>query len=200
LAPSSKAVLSSIFTKLTSGIYLDSRTKDKIKLFFNLAKKGKLDKDDVAYLHRINININEVVNFNKTSALAGQAGEDGIYLLDSSKLERTIDILKSLEHNGQPVIELAKAKEDLYWGREVGLAPDIVFRPKPGYEGIGLSSVIDETFKKPKNPYRGNHRPYGIILSPNLLRDEVKAWDVASSVYDFFELSKPDNLDGRNIY
>lgn len=106
---------------------------------------------------------------------------------------------------GEPVLEGAHRREDIYEGEHVGLAPDVILLLKPVYE-FGASpggAVFGDVSVNRVKRSSATHRPDGILVmaGPNVTagRDLGRAdlIDVPATILWALGLEVPSDVDGR---
>jgi predicted AlkP superfamily phosphohydrolase/phosphomutase len=106
---------------------------------------------------------------------------------------------------GEPVVQEIHRREEIYWGHNLELAPDIVFMPtRLEYFGFGEyefgSNQIVETMKR---GISGTHRPNGIVLfwgrsiRPNVRLEDCQITDLAPTLLHLMGDPVPVDMDGQ---
>ncbi len=105
--------------------------------------------------------------------------------------------------DGEKIVEQVYEREEIYHGKHLEKAPDLVFTPK-GYK-YRLSRFFDFGSSKITSPtvrgMNGNHERTGIFISKKSLEknfNRASIEDVATTVISRYELS-PQEMDGRII-
>lgn len=104
---------------------------------------------------------------------------------------------------GRTVFERVARREDIYHGRELGLAPEVIFQLAPGY--VASPEMRGGAPIRPGLPGQvsGFHRPEGVFvlagpgIPSGVWLDPVSIQDVTPTLLDVLGLSSPLRLDGR---
>jgi len=119
------------------------------------------------------------------------------------RLYRTRDVA-----SGEPVVEVAQRREEVYAGNRVERAPDILIRWRTDRLIRGLY-IPQEGQPRPSVPplspslNNGGHRPHGILIlaGPEIRRGlilpEASIMDLAPTILYRFDLPLPGEMDGR---
>jgi predicted AlkP superfamily phosphohydrolase/phosphomutase len=111
-----------------------------------------------------------------------------------------IQELKELQISGKGVPAKVFRKEELYFGRYIDQAPDLVIQLDDNISGISTSIGYGSIFSKGKG---GNHRINGIFLvyGPCIKRGveikDLKIIDIAPTILHIMGLAIPKEADGR---
>lgn len=106
---------------------------------------------------------------------------------------------------GEQVVQEVYRREDIYWGKNVEHAADIVFIPtRMEYFGFGEYEFgSNEVIETVKRGISGTHRPYGIVMlwgKPVQPGAEVKGaslHDLAPTILHLMGQPVPADMDGR---
>jgi predicted AlkP superfamily phosphohydrolase/phosphomutase len=123
--------------------------------------------------------------------------------LESFK-EGLVKELKQIEEprTGKKLASEVYRREDVYWGRYMPLAPDIVISPADGHR-IVSSGRIWETWNYSTEIWSATHHPQGIFLAcgPGIKRgveiQGAKIYDLAPIILHLFGIPVPKDMDGR---
>jgi predicted AlkP superfamily phosphohydrolase/phosphomutase len=147
-----------------------------------------------------------MVNWEHTTAIG--SGQGLIYTVTDSKSKRE-QILNNLEKdlraehaNGKQIAREVYRREDIYSGKHVDKAPEIIFDQRQGVhtsEAMGRSEI----FSEPTN-WRGENIPEGLVLFhgddiENGDLDEVRITDIAPTILHWMGHSVPNDMDGEPI-
>jgi predicted AlkP superfamily phosphohydrolase/phosphomutase len=147
-----------------------------------------------------------MVNWEHTTAIG--SGQGLIYTVTDSKSKRE-QILNNLEKdlraehaNGKPIAREVYRREDIYSGKHVDKAPEIIFDQRQGVhtsEAMGRSEI----FSEPTN-WRGENIPEGLVLFhgddiENGDLDEVRITDIAPTILHWMGHPVPSDMDGEPI-
>jgi predicted AlkP superfamily phosphohydrolase/phosphomutase len=136
----------------------------------------------------------------------GGTGEDVETAEAAEDMKRRILAeLKTLvdPESGEPIVERAYSREEVFSGPYLENAPDILFLESPTwFVGRGKPEEL-EIFGAPGYTFSGYHRPEGILLaagphfSADPERKRLSILDVAPTVYWLFGADLPADLDGH---
>ncbi|WP_222912789.1 alkaline phosphatase family protein [Natrinema sp. SYSU A 869] len=119
--------------------------------------------------------------------------------IPQSEYEETrTELIKKLEQvrdpNGELVFEAVRPREDVYEGKHLEDAPDIVLVPRD-YQYDVSGSILD-TFRR--YPHK-NHKPDGILLSNRdlICDDHAEIYDIAPTVAAALGIPVDTNTDGE---
>ncbi len=176
--------------------------------------------------HRLDTWKSPLTNFPRTKAFAGHQYEHSVYLNVAGRCpgsivkhapeyesirSKVIDVLRKATDpkTGKHIFEDVWASEQIYTGRYLPNAPDVIFELAPGYvvsAGIGLSSVLEAGFLRDArgSDLSGYHRPDGIFVGygpafRHTENVEANLLDIAPTVLALMGIASPDGADGRVI-
>jgi predicted AlkP superfamily phosphohydrolase/phosphomutase len=122
--------------------------------------------------------------------------------------QQIIEKLRGLTNpqDGKPVVDHIYKKEDVFQGRDIDFAPDLVlvmrglsYNTRPGYE---FSTRPGKIFNDPLTHESGSHRHEGIFFAagPNInslgLRSGMRLIDVAPTILHLLDCPIPADMDG----
>lgn len=103
--------------------------------------------------------------------------------------------------SGESVIQAVHAREDLYDGPHVDVAPDLVAVPEPGFDLVanftGDGPVFTDT------PRTGMHTTTDVPFAvdhPDVTVEDAGPFDLVPTVLDLLDIDRPDTLSGRTRY
>jgi len=164
--------------------------------------------------------INDVIDWSKTKAYSFGAGGNVYLNVDGRERnsfipsdsyddvrDNVIDFLESVEDpkTHERVIESAQPRKEVYQGEHLNHAPDIVLRPRPGYQLkalLGRSPFLRQTESMPNS---GMHVPTGILIangpkfSSGVRGSERSIMDVAPTLTHMINGVVPTRMDGDPI-
>jgi predicted AlkP superfamily phosphohydrolase/phosphomutase len=133
-----------------------------------------------------------------------------IYLNCSENEKNQIinSLIKNFEHlesDGEKIIEHIYRKEELYNGKYLNLAPDLVLNTKEGIrirESYFVDKILDKNIQ---GPWRAVHKRNGIFLAigPNIKKSfnyDIKIYDIAPTILHLFDLPKISEIDGNVLF
>ncbi len=106
-------------------------------------------------------------------------------------------------------ITSVKKREDIYKGKYVDRAPDLVLIPTEGYLINDYISKKGNFWSYSRKKYSSCHKQEGIFLAygcdikTNMTIDKVKIYDIAPTILHLFKVPIPKDIDGhvlRNIF
>lgn len=119
---------------------------------------------------------------------------------------RILDALETLSHpgSGKALVEHSYKREELYWGRHLDDAPDIIFLPRR-LETVALGDFefLSNRLIEPAYGISGSHRMEGILLlsGKNIKRGVelhgAEIIDLAPTILYALDLPVPDDMDGK---
>ncbi len=125
---------------------------------------------------------------------------------EDEKKQIVSNLCKELEHlemDGEKLIEHVYRKEQIYSGKYLSKAPDLVLKPKEGVR-ILESPLVQNMLEKGTTPrgWKADHAPNGIFLTtgPDIKRGEIvnaKIYDIAPTILRIFNLPIPEIMDGN---
>jgi predicted AlkP superfamily phosphohydrolase/phosphomutase len=106
---------------------------------------------------------------------------------------------------GEPVVEAAYRREEIYGGDQVKHAPDILFIPRRlEYFGFGEYEFGWHKIIEPiKRGISGTHRMHGIFMAygpgvqPGAVVEDAQIIDLAPTILYIMGLPRPEHMDGR---
>lgn len=146
------------------------------------------------------------INWRKSRALA--SGQGPIYLnpenRDNDKLKK--ELKRKLEalvepSTGAAIVEKVYTGEELYHGRYLAEAPDLVMDQAKGVHipgGIGQGGVFDSPQR-----WEAENKKFGLFMAygPNIKRgekiDNVSILDLAPTILHLMDRPVPDDMDGK---
>lgn len=161
--------------------------------------------------------LNDRVLYRKTRAFVGDQTEMGIYLNEKGRKPRGIvnpgreycalrdELVSALKeirepNSGEYIFEWVRPREELYDGRFSDLAPDILFKTRPGYLVVPKPSKHLFDYN-PKTS--GMHEPEGIFIAhgpavkKNFQFDSAHILDMAPTFLYLMGLPVDQDMDGR---
>lgn len=113
-----------------------------------------------------------------------------------------IEELEQLEINGEKLIDHVYTKEQIYSGKYMREAPDLVLKPKAGVrvlESPFAKNMIEEGATP--GGWKGEHTPTGMFLvtGPKIKKGKVvntKIYDIMPTILRIFDLPIPPEIDG----
>jgi predicted AlkP superfamily phosphohydrolase/phosphomutase len=191
-----------------------------------LALRSRLGLAQEQPWHRLDTWRSPLTDFAHTRAFSGHQFEHAVYINLEGRCPEgrvrpgreyeqvraaVIQLLREVKDpaSGARIFEDAFAAEQIYSGKYLPSAPDIVFELAGGYmisAGIGLSGVLDGGYVRDARQPDGSgyHRPEGIFIGhgPGLRKTrEVRAElvDIAPTVLALMGIAVPAEMDGRVI-
>ncbi|MFQ6117461.1 MAG: alkaline phosphatase family protein, partial [Candidatus Bipolaricaulia bacterium] len=106
--------------------------------------------------------------------------------------------------NGEPVIERVYRKEELYHGKRLDQAPEILFLPRRGYMTLGTTDFPANRVVTPTFAGSGWHEMEGVLIAAGggLRRGEIRGVrliDLCPTILYAMGLAVPRGLDGEVI-
>jgi predicted AlkP superfamily phosphohydrolase/phosphomutase len=183
---------------------------------FNI--KGKLSKELREKIRKkVEGSLTPLIDFNNSLAFFGHPMDQGIFInkrhqsINNSEkkyseireeIKSVLSSLKDPYHNVH-VFENVYDREELYHGKYVNSAPDIIFKITAGYfcqSGITSKNIIEE---QSKAFVSGSHRPKGIFvargrnLSQGKKLSDLNMIDVLPTVLSMLGSKIPEELEGH---
>jgi hypothetical protein len=127
----------------------------------------------------------------------------GAIVADESKIDRVIDDLSSLKAPGDgSVFSMVKRCEEVYSGRKLELAPDIVWVPSPDCLPTNhfRGEISSKTSYLTPGAHWGSRRGLLMAIGPDIKAGGVPVasmLDVAPTAYALLSIPIPSDLDGR---
>lgn len=120
---------------------------------------------------------------------------------DSKRIVSTlVEELKELKapETEEAVFKKVYRKEELYSGKHINLAPDIILEPSYGYN---LVSKLDSDllFQKPRQKGMHTKDDAFLFLKGHRVAMRPKIEDITALLLHFLEIDIPQDLDGRNV-
>jgi predicted AlkP superfamily phosphohydrolase/phosphomutase len=180
--------------------------------------KGKLSKELREEIKKkMEGSLAPLIDFNNSLAFFGHPMDQGIFINKSHQLincsekkyseirEKIKSVLSRLKdpHHNVRVFENVYDREELYHGKYVNSAPDIIFKITAGYfcqSGITSKNIIEE---QSKAFVSGSHRPKGIFvargrnLSQGKKLSDLNMIDVLPTVLSMLGSKIPEELEGH---
>jgi len=131
-------------------------------------------------------------------------GMGNIYITEEndSLKEEIIKKLESLKDpdTGERVIEKVFRKEEIYQGKFINKAPDLVILPKKGYSLIHKLSDVpirNPQFKKADHALNGIFLAHGQDIKHGVKIENARIYDIAPTILHIFNLPIPEDIDGK---
>lgn len=154
----------------------------------------------------------ELIDWENSQAVATSQGP--VYILkhpsqpDYEKLRQ--ELMRKLSevknpNTGEPIAERVYLREELYHGPYLDQAPDLLVQFRDGYDIKDRMDGI-ELFTQPQHWRAGNARNgMWVLYDPNASYSPTKIEgvniiDLAPTILELFNLSKPENMDGQSIF
>lgn len=182
-----------------------------VKLICKLPFKYSLYNIFSILLKKENKKLDFNIDFNKSKAWLTSRPSFSININADDKLEyeRIIKDIKLDFQNlkcdkcGKHLIAEIFEKKELYWGKNVENAPDIIIIPKD-YDTVSTSSYRDrETTIRHLYKVNGWHKLNGVFIAsgPNIKNNFVKPtiYDVVPTVLNYFDITIPKSIDGKPL-
>jgi predicted AlkP superfamily phosphohydrolase/phosphomutase len=152
------------------------------------------------------------IDMDRTLAYAAARSAESVFIADhvpaSQRDEVASRVIEALEaardpESGEPIIDRALRREDVYDGSELHRIPDILIdfgeRPYVASDRLAASSIVE---RLPASGGGGRHRRYGILLAlgPGIGGGEIEGAnivDLAPTALHAMGLPVPDDMDGR---
>ena len=126
---------------------------------------------------------------------------------------RIIECLNKIKINGRKPIKNIKKREDVWWGKYLNKAPDLITFFNIGYQAARRPLITTENNKKlyfNTNPrwsggHDGTHDPNDVtgiigIIGPGIPAGKnikLHLWDVAPTILSIMNVHIPDDFDGK---
>jgi predicted AlkP superfamily phosphohydrolase/phosphomutase len=152
------------------------------------------------------------IDMQRTLAYAAARSAESVFIADhvpeSQRNEVASRVIEALEaardpDTGEPIIDRAMRREDVYDGSELHRIPDILIdfgeRPYVASDRLAASSIVE---RLPASGGGGRHRRYGILLAlgPGVQPGTIEGAnivDLAPTALHAMGLPVPDDMDGR---
>jgi predicted AlkP superfamily phosphohydrolase/phosphomutase len=152
------------------------------------------------------------IDMQRTLAYAAARSAESVFIADhvpeSQRDEVAKRVIEALEaardpDTGEPIIDRAMRREDVYDGTELHRIPDILIdfgeRPYVASDRLAASSIVE---RLPASGGGGRHRRYGILLAlgPGVEPGTIggaNIVDLAPTALHAMGLPVPDDMDGR---
>jgi len=151
------------------------------------------------------------VNFNKSKAWLTSKTSFSICINSKDRNEhgKIVKDIKEEFHKlkckkcGESLIGEVFEKNELYWGKNIDNAPDIIIIPK-NYNTISATSSNDgETTVQHLDNISGWHKLNGIFIAsgPNIKNNSINPtiYDIVPTVLNYFNLPIPVSIDGKAL-
>jgi len=143
----------------------------------------------------------ELIDWDKSWCIA--SGQGPIYLLkkDEKFKQKLINELEALAHQGIKIVSKVYRKEEIYSGRYLETAPDLVVDQAPHTHFSG-SLGSKEVFEAPQH-WKGENEKNGLFLAfkkgikPR--KQDISILDYAPTILHHFGLEIPEEMDGKVI-
>jgi len=147
---------------------------------------------------------NPVYDFDLKISKAVMMGMGNIYITKENNGLKE-EIIKKLENlkdpdTGERVIEKVFKKEEIYRGRFINKAPDLIILPKKGYSLIYKLSDVpikNPQFKKADHALNGIFLAYGPDIKHGIMIENAKIYDIAPTILHIFGLPISKDIDGK---
>jgi predicted AlkP superfamily phosphohydrolase/phosphomutase len=107
------------------------------------------------------------------------------------------------DDDGNKIFKRIYRKEELYFGRKIFLAPELILEPTDGYCSTRFFEFASNKIIGPHPRWSGSHRTEGVIfaIGPKIKKGyfipSKSILDVAPTIIHLFNLNKPYYMDGR---
>jgi predicted AlkP superfamily phosphohydrolase/phosphomutase len=192
----SKSVIISRVYGLLKKLGIDSFVRDKgLRLIYLIRNfRKKTDKSNFAKSVEESQSIKSSIDYNRSKLVVGESGEQGVYLLDISVKNKVKKILEGLvdEDLGIKPIRGVYLKEDLYSGKALDRAPDILIDMAEPYQIKSSKLMAGPIFEDNSWRYGGYHRQEGIYIISRSFIDRQNSkrnsiWQLLAKVIDNFK-------------
>ncbi len=191
---------------------LSRNLRFKVREFFNFAEPGGKD-NDYNYIRGHLLKDRKrakVIDITESKLIPGKTSEQGIYLLDGTIKNEVIAFLEQLKdpQTDEFIVEKVEGRDNIYWGEAVKRAPDIVFRTQDKYYQYSPLLLNQPLISNCTSFLGGKHRYKGIFLVKPIqntkkdnykTRGEANIWDVLPTILNYFNIKKPDYMDGKEL-
>lgn len=186
--------------------------REKIKetlIRYNLIESYKKLPPIISHFFSKNIpgKTHPIYDFDLKNSKAVMFGSGCIYFLGGKKFikqEIEEEIIRKLENlknpdNGDNIIDKVFRKDEIYSGKYLNKAPDLLILPKKGYSienSISKYFIEEPQFKKADHALNGIFLAYG----PNIKVGKeinIKIYDVTPTILHIFNIPIPKDMDGR---
>ena len=110
-----------------------------------------------------------------------------------------IDKLRKLldTKTGKPIVSKIWKGEELYQGKEIKMAPDIVFMTDEYVVGRSFEHAVLSACKRSNHELNGIFIAHGPDIIANKEIHDAKIYDIAPTIFHIFGLPVPNDMDGR---
>jgi predicted AlkP superfamily phosphohydrolase/phosphomutase len=161
---------------------------------------------------RIDSALSAPIDTERTLAFAAASSAESVFIAphvpDAQRADVARQVIEAIEaardpDTGEPIVERAYRREDLYEGSELRRIPDILLdfgeRPYLASDRLAATSIVEPI---PATAGGGRHRRYGILLAlgPGVNQGSIEGArivDVAPTALHAMGLPVPDDMDGR---
>lgn len=181
---------------------------EKILVYFKLTNiYKKLPPIFLTFFKKSISGINPIYDFDLNISKAIMIGFGGIYIFEENedfKEKIKKEIIQKIENlknpdNDEKIIEKVFRREEIYFGKFLTNAPDLIILPKKGYS---LKSAISKDIIEPPLFKIADHALDGIFLAygPNIKKGQIinpKIYDIAPTILYMNDVPIPKDMDGK---
>ena len=199
--------------KVASGGLSTRRVIDAVRKIDVLGLEGRVPQRFREKLaHGIDSALAVPIDMQRTLAYAAASSAESVFIADhvpesqrDDVARRVIDALEAARDpdTGEPIIDRALRREEVYSGSELHRIPDILIdfgeRPYVASDRLAATSIVE---RLPAAAGGGRHRRYGILLAlgPGVQAgtiEQANIVDLAPTALHAMGLPVPDDMDGR---